>query len=407
MIQKDTEVILMDIKNASFSTQAVHAGQHGDPVTGALVSPLFMTSTYSWTEEKLERYLTGDREGIFTYGRSRNPTQNELQDKLSLLEGGEAALITASGMAAISLAILSFVHPGDHIISSKTVYGGTYALFTKIFEELKIDVTFVDDMNPSTLDKAFKKETKMVYTETICNPSMTVNDIEAISKWTKSKDILLIVDNTFCSPYICKPLEIGADVVVNSTTKYINGHGDIIGGSICGPFKFVDNIRGSIYQELGPVPSPFSCWLMLRGLKTLPLRMKAHCEGAMEVAKWLEANSKVEKVMYPGLESHSDHLLAKKMMGDKGYGGMISFIIKGGMDAGKTVLYNVEMCKLAVSLGDLDTLIEQPATMTHGKIAPAKREAMGVPDGLIRLSVGIEDPKDIIADLEKAFSNVK
>lgn len=397
----------MDLKNATFATQAVHAGQHGDPVTGALVSPLFMTSTYSWTEEKLERYLTGDKEGIFTYGRSRNPTQNELQEKLATLEGGEQALITASGMAAISLAILSVAHPGDHIISSKTVYGGTYALFTKIFEELKIDVTFVDDMDPATLEKACRKETKLLYTETICNPSMTVNDIEAIAKWTKEKNLLLIVDNTFCSPYLFKPLEVGADVVVNSTTKYINGHGDIIGGSICGSVKFVDNIRSSIYQELGPVPSPFSCWLMLRGLKTLPLRMKAHCEGAMEVAKWLEANPKVEKVMYPGLNSHPDHEVAERMMGEKGYGGMISFVIKGGMEAGKAVLFNVEMCKLAVSLGDLDTLIEQPATMTHGKIDPQKREAMGVPDGLIRLSIGVEDASDIIADLEKAFSHVK
>jgi len=397
----------MDLKKASFITQAVHAGQHGDPVTGALVSPLFMTSTYSWTEEKLERYLAGDKEGIFTYGRSRNPTQNDLQDKLALLEGGEQALITASGMAAISLAILSFVHPGDHIISSKTVYGGTYALFTKIFEELKIEVTFVEDMDSNTLEKALRKETKAVYTETICNPSMTLNDIETIGKWSKEKGLTLIVDNTFCSPYLYKPLEHGADVVVNSTTKYINGHGDLIGGSICGTFKFVDNIRGSIYQELGPVPSPLSCWLMLRGLKTLPLRMKAHCEGAMEVARWLEANPKVESVMYPGLESHPDHRLAEKMMGDKGYGGMISFVIRGGMEAGKAVLYHVEMCKLAVSLGDLDTLIEQPATMTHGKIDPEKRAAMGVPDGLIRLSVGIEDPKDIIADLEKAFSHVK
>ena len=397
----------MDMKNATFATQAVHAGQHGDPVTGALVSPLFMTSTYSWTEEKLERYLTGDKEGIFTYGRSRNPTQNELQEKLATLEGGEQALITASGMAAISLAILSVAHPGDHIISSKTVYGGTYALFTKIFEELKIDVTFVDDMDEETLEKACRKETKLLYTETICNPSMTVNDIEAIAKWTKKKNLLLIVDNTFCSPYLFKPLEVGADVVVNSTTKYINGHGDIIGGSICGSVKFVDNIRSSIYQELGPVPSPFSCWLMLRGLKTLPLRMKAHCEGAMEVAKWLEANPKVEKVMYPGLSSHPDHEVAKKMMGQKGYGGMISFVIKGGMEAGKAVLFNVEMCKLAVSLGDLDTLIEQPATMTHGKIDPEKREAMGVPDGLLRLSIGVEDASDIIADLEKAFKHVK
>ncbi len=324
-----------------------------------------------------------------------------------MLEGGEQALITASGMAAISLSILSFVHPGDHIISSKTIYGGTYALFTKIFEELKIEVTFVEDMAAAALDKALRKETKAVYTETICNPSMTLNDIESIGRWTKEKGLTLIVDNTFCSPYLYRPLEHGADVVVNSTTKYINGHGDLIGGSICGTVKFVDNIRASIYQELGPVPSPLSCWLMLRGLKTLPLRMKAHCEGAMEVARWLEANPKVESVMYPGLASHPDHDLATKMMGDKGYGGMISFVVRGGMAGGKAILYNVEMCRLAVSLGDLDTLIEQPATMTHGKIDPARRAAMGVPDGLIRLSVGIEDPKDIIADLERAFSHVE
>lgn len=397
----------MDLKNASFATKAVHGGQHGDPVTGALVAPMFLTSTYSWTEEKMERYLTGDKDGIFTYSRSRNPTQNDLQDKLALLEGGEQALITASGMAAISLAILSVVHPGDHIISAKTIYGGTHGLFTKIFDEMKIDITFVEDMTEENLSAALKDSTKIVYAESIYNPTMDVCDIPRIGKWAKEHNLLFFIDNTFCSPYLMRPLEMGADVVVNSATKYINGHGDLIAGTICSTHEFMEPIRSSIYQELGPVPSPFSCWLMLRGLKTLPLRMKAHCENAMVIAKWLEANPLVEKVFYPGLESHPHHELCKKLTDGKGYGGMISFIVKGGMDAGKAIVYNTDMIKMAVSLGDLDTLIEQPATMTHGKIPKEQREAMGIPDGLIRISVGIEDPADVIADLEKAFSHVK
>lgn len=397
----------MDLKNAKFATQAVHGGQHGDPETGAIVEPMFLTSSYSWTEEKLENYLSGNKDGIFTYGRSRNPTQNNMQTKLALLEGGEAALVTASGMAAISLAVLSVVHPGDHVISPKTVYGGTYSLFTKIFEEMKIEVTFVDDMSEETLSAARRENTKIVYAESIYNPTMEVCDIPAVAKWAKANDLLFIVDNTFCSPYVLRPLELGADVVVNSATKYINGHGDLIAGTICGSYKFVDNIRSSIYQELGPVPSPFSCWLMLRGMKTLPIRMKAHCENAMIVAKWLEEQDIVEKVLYPGLESHPQHELAKKLFQNNCYGGMITFIIKGGLDGGKSCMFNTKMIKMAVSLGDLDTLIQQPACLTHGKIPKEQREAMGIPDGMVRLSVGIEDPEDIIADLEEAFKHVK
>lgn len=398
---------MMDLNKAGFATKAVHGGQHGDPLTGAMVAPMYMTSTFAWTEEKMERYLTGDKDGIYTYGRSRNPTQNDMQAKLAMLEGGEAALVTASGMAAISLAILSVVHPGDHIISAKTIYGGTYALFTKIFEEMKIDVSYVEDITEENLNAALRPNTKIVYAESIYNPTMEMPDLPFIGKWAKSKNLLFFVDNTFCSPYLMRPLELGADVVVNSATKYINGHGDLIAGTICGKADFIDAIRSSIYQELGPVPSPFSCWLMLRGMKTLPIRMKAHCENAMVIAKWLEQQPVVEKVFYPGLPSHKNHEYAKKMFQGKGYGGMISFIVKGGMDGGKAVVYNTKLIKMAVSLGDLDTLIEQPATMTHGKIAKEEREKMGVPDGMLRLSIGIEDPEDIIADLTEAFSHVK
>jgi methionine-gamma-lyase len=238
----------------------------------------------------------------------------------------------------------------------------------------------------------------------VYNPTLEINDIDCIAAWAKKKGITTIIDNTFLSPYLFNPLERGIDVVVDSTTKYINGHGDLIGGSICGKFKFVDKIRSSIYQELGPVPSPFSCWLMLRGLKTLHLRVRAHCENAMEAAKWLESNPKVKKVIYPGLASHPQHELAAKLFGEKGYGGMIAFVVDGGIKAAQKVIDSMELAKYAVSLGDLDTMIQQPATMTHGKMQKEERERMGIDDGMLRLSVGVEDVRDIIADLERGLN---
>ncbi len=397
----------MDVSKCSFGTKAVHGGQNPDPETGALLAPLFMNSTYVWTSEKMERYLSGDKDGIYTYGRSRNPTQNDFQDKVAILEGAEAALATASGMAAISLAIMNAAHSGDHVITAKTVYGGTYALLTQIFEELKIEVTFVDDMSPATLDKALRPNTKVVYAETLANPTLEVVNLPELAAWAKKNNLISIIDSTFTSPYIVRPLEHGIDVVVHSTTKYINGHGDIIGGVIAGSFKFVDKIRSSMYQELGPVPSPFSCWLQLRGLKTLHLRMKQHCSNALAIAKWLEKHPAVEKVVYPGLESHPDHKLAKSMYREDCYGGIISFVVKGDIEAPKKVIEDCHMAKYCVSLGDLDTLIEQPATMTHGKIPREDRYKMGVEDGMIRVSVGVEDVEDIIADLEHGLAALK
>lgn len=391
-------------KDAFFATKAVHAGQHGDPETGAVVAPMFMTSTYEWTPEKMERYQNGDKEGIYTYGRSRNPTQNDLQDKIAALYGAEACLVTASGMAAISLAILNVALPGDHVISCRTIYGGTYGLFSKIFEEMKIEVTFLEDMSEASLDAAFRPNTKAIYGESVYNPTLEVGDIEIIAKWARKKGITSIIDNTFLSPYLMSPLDHGIDVVVDSTTKYINGHGDLIGGSICGKLDFVDKVRSSMYQELGPVPSPFSCWLMLRGLKTLHLRMKAHSENALEIARWLEKHPKVTRVAYPGLPSHAQHELAKRLYGDRGYGGMVSFVVEGGIAGAQSVIGNARLAKYAVSLGDLDTMIQQPATMTHGKMPPDERRRMGIDDGMIRLSVGVEDVRDIIADLEQALN---
>ncbi|MCE1252987.1 MAG: PLP-dependent aspartate aminotransferase family protein [Anaerolineae bacterium] len=396
----------MDIKKAKFATKAVHAGQHPEHETGALVSPMFLTSTYVFTPEKMDRYLAGDKAGIFTYGRSRNPTQNSFQEKVAALECGEAALATASGMAAISLAILGFVHSGDHVISCRTVYGGTYALFTKIFEEMKIEVTFLPEMTEAALEKAYRPNTKMVYMESILNPTIEILDIPMITRWAKSKGIVSMIDNTFTSPFIFRPIEqLGIDVVVHSTTKYINGHGDHIGGVIVGKADYIESLRSSIYQELGPVPSPFACWLGLRGLKTLHLRMRAHCENAMTLAKWLEANPKVEKVNYPGLESHPQHALAKSLFNGY-YSGMLNFSVAGGLKEAQKVINSLQMAYYAVSLGDLDTLVEHPATMTHGKIAPAERVKMGSPDNMIRISAGIEDVEDIIADLDQALRNI-
>lgn len=393
----------MDLKNTGFGTRAVHAGQDVDKETGALLAPMYMTSTYCWDPPTRERYLSGDKDGIFTYGRSRNPTQNSLQEKLASLEGGECCLVTASGMAAISLAVMNCVHSGDHLISYKTIYSGSYKLFTQIFEELKIDVTFIDDLDEATLKAALRPNTKAIYAETVFNPTIGILDIERFVKFAKAHNLVSIIDSTFTTPYLLRPLAYGADVVVHSTTKYINGHGDLIGGAIIGKFDFVDKIRSSIYQELGPVPSPFSCWLMLRGLKTLHLRMARHSENALAVAEWLARQPKIAKVIYPGLKNHPEHALSTRLFGGLGYGGMLSFVVEGGLDAATKLSDNTSIAKYCVSLGDCDTLIEQPPLMTHGMLPKEVREKMGIDDGMVRLSVGIEDVEDIIASLDHAI----
>lgn len=395
------------MENARFGTRAVHAGQKIDPQTGALLAPMYMTSTYCWDPETRDRYLSGDKEGIFTYGRSRNPNQNDLQEKIASLEGAERCLVTASGMAAISLAVLSAAHSGDHIIAYKTIYSGSFKLFTQIFEELNIEVSFVEDFSEETIGKVIRPNTKAIYAETIANPTMSVLDLDYFAECAKKHNLISIVDSTFTTPYIVRPIEHGVDVVVHSTTKYINGHGDLIGGAIVGNASFIDKIRASIYQELGPVPSPFSCWLMLRGLKTLHLRMREHSANAMIVAKWLEKHPMIESVAYPGLESHPDHALAQRLFGDRGCGGMMSFIVKGGLKNATTFSDNVEIAKYCVSLGDCDTMIQQPPLMTHGMLKPEVRAKMGINDGLVRLSVGIEDVEDIIDSLEHALNLIK
>jgi methionine-gamma-lyase len=322
-----------------------------------------------------------------------------LEEKMAELEGSEAALATASGMAAISITLLTLVEKGDQIICSSPVYGGTYSLMKELIQKMGAKVVFADATNLADVEKALTGKTKLIFLETPVNPTLDLIDVKAISEM--ATDAKIIVDNTFMTPYYQHPLELGADVVVYSATKYLSGHGDTLGGVIAGSKDFISEAR-RISVSTGGMISPFNAWLIIRGLKTLALRMEKHGENALIIAEFLSKHPKVEKVSYPGLPSHPRHELAKKQM--NGFGGMLSFEVKGGMAEAYKVLERVKLCRCAVSLGDVSTLIEHPATMTHHVIPENERLRLGITDGLIRLSVGIEDPSDIVADLEQALA---
>lgn len=390
-----------------FETLAVHAGSHPDEKTGALVEPVYMTSTFVFTPDKMERWLAGapqEDEIIYTYSRSRNPSQVSLQEKIAALEHGEASLATASGMSAITMAIMGHCKKGDHIISAQTIYGGTFGLFTHVLPEYGIDVTFVKDLTVESLEDAKNDNTKVIYFETIANPTLEIPEFDEIVDWAKKNNIKTVVDNTFTSPYLFKPLDWGIDTVVHSCTKYINGHGDLVGGVVVGSKDLCESLRKTEYMDIGPVPAPLNCYLMTRGLKTLHLRMERHCQNALAFANAMSKHPKIEKVIYPGLESNEYYNRALKYF--NGFGGMVSFVINGGIEEAKKVIFSLKIGKPAVSLGDLDTLVEIPAIMTHGKVPKEEREKMGVKDGLIRVSVGIENIDDIICDFEQAFEKI-
>lgn len=392
-----------DYSNKGYETKIVHAGQQPDPLTGALSTPIYQTSTFVFdsAEQGAARFAL-EEEG-YIYSRLGNPTNAALEEKMRVLENGEAALVTSSGIAAISTTILTMCGQGDHIVASDTLYGCTYALLSHTLPKFGIEVTFVRADNPENIKAAMKPNTKMVYVETPANPTLAMIDLEAAAKVAHDGGAMLVVDNTFMSPYCQRPLELGADIVVHSVTKYINGHGDVIGGVIVGPADFLVTARLVGVKDItGGVMSPFNAWLTLRGLKTLHVRMERHCSNAMKVAKYLETNPNITSVFYPGLPSHPQHELAKKQM--SGFGGMISFEIKGGIEAGRKVMNSVELCLLAVSLGDTETLIQHPASMTHSPIPAEERLKAGITDGLIRISVGLETAEDIIADLEQAIA---
>lgn len=392
-----------DYTNKGYDTKIVHAGQQADPLTGALSTPIYQTSTFVFDSAAQGAARFALEEEGYIYSRLGNPTNAALEEKMRVLENGEAALATSSGIAAISTTILTMCGQGDHIVASDTLYGCTYALLSHTLPKFGIEVTFVRANDPANIKAAMKPNTKMVYVETPANPTLAMIDLEAAANVAHEGGAMLVVDNTFMSPYCQRPLELGADIVVHSVTKYINGHGDVIGGVIVGPADFLMQARLVGVKDItGGVMSPFNAWLTLRGLKTLHVRMERHCSNAMKVAKYLESNPNVEAVFYPGLPSHPQHELAKKQMSN--FGGMISFEIKGGIEAGRKVMDSVELCMLAVSLGDTETLIQHPASMTHSPVPAEERLKAGITDGLIRISVGLETPEDIIADLEQAIA---
>ena len=395
-----------NLKNKKFATQAIHGGHKKDPVSGALTTPIFQTSTFVFdSAEQGGRRFALEEDG-FIYSRLGNPTNMQLEEKIALLEKGEACLSTASGMGAITSAFWTALKAGDHIVASKTLYGCTYALLNHGISRYGVEVTFVDAANLDEVRAAMKENTKVVYLETPANPDLKLVDIEAVAKiGHEVEGCMVIVDNTFCTPYIQRPLELGADVVVHSATKYLNGHGDVIAGFVVGKKEFIDQVRlFGVKDMTGAVLSPFDAYLIMRGMKTLQIRMDRHTKNAMEVAKFLESHENVELVNYPGLESFPQYELAQKQMDMPG--GMIAFEVKGGLEAGKKLLNSLELCTLAVSLGDCETLIQHPASMTHSPYTPEERAEAGISEGLIRISVGLEDAEDIIADLKQGLDRL-
>ncbi len=396
---------MRDIKTAGVNTQMVHAGQKPDPLTGALSTPIYQTSTFVFDSAEQGAARFALEEPGYIYTRLGNPTQDQLEEKMAVLERGEAGLAVASGMTAIAAPLWTLCSAGDHIVAANTLYGCTFALLSHAMPKFGIEVTFVDATDPENVDKAMKSNTKAVYIETPANPTMTIMNIKALASIAHRHGAQLMVDNTFMSPYCQRPLELGADIVVHSATKYLNGHGDVIAGVIVGRKDFVTQVRLEGVKDItGGCISPFNAWLILRGLKTLGVRMDRHCSNAMQVAQHLAQHPKVEAVYYPGLETHPQYALAKQQM--TSFGGIISFEIKGGVAAGRKVMNSVELCSLAVSLGDTETLIQHPASMTHSPVPPEERLKAGISDGLIRLSVGLEDVADIIADLDQALAKI-
>lgn len=381
-----------------FATRAIHAGYDPLDYHGALNPPVFLTSTFAFDkiETGIERFK-GEAQG-YIYSRVGNPTATVLETRLASLEGGEAALATSSGMGAITAVVWSLLKAGDEIIADRTLYGCTFALFTHQIQRFGMSVRFVDLTDPANLEGAFAPNTKMVFTESPSNPNMRLVDIAAVAKICRAAGVPLVVDNTYCTPYLQRPLELGADIVVHSMTKYLGGHGDLLAGAVVASREHIDLCRTVGIKEMnGACISAFDAYLVLRGLKTLPLRMDRHCANATALARDIAAHPAVDQVYFPGLESHLQHALAKRQMKD--FGGMIAFELKGGLQAGIRFMDAVELVTRAVSLGDAETLVQHPATMTHASYAPEERARHGFTDGLIRLSVGLEDYADLRADL--------
>jgi cystathionine beta-lyase/cystathionine gamma-synthase len=380
-------------------TTAVHAGESPDPATGALVTPIYLSTAYHLgTAENGAAIFSGEKDA-YVYTRWSNPTVAAFERKAAALEGAEAAVATASGMAAIASAILTTVKAGDHIVSATAIYPSTYHLMATQLGSLGIETTFVDAAEPAGVERAIRPATKLIYLETPGNPLLTLCDLETIGRMARAAGIATICDNTFASPVNQRPLELGIDTVVHSATKYFCGHGDAVGGLVAGRAPFIDRCLKEPLRYYGGVMAPFTAYLMLRGTATLPLRVERHNASALRIAAWLEGHPAVARVLYPGLPSHPQHALARRQM-TGGFGGMVCFDLKGGVEAGARLMNAVRVCSLATSLGDARSLISHPASTTHRVVSRAARLAQGVTDGLVRLSVGLEDVEDLIADLD-------
>jgi cystathionine gamma-lyase len=385
---------MSDNEKHGFGTKAIHAGQSPDPTTGAVMTPIYLTSTYA-------QQAPGVHKG-YEYSRTHNLTRFALEANLAALEGGVGGLCFASGLAATAT-LLQLFDTGTHVVAGDDIYGGSFRLFDKVFKRFGFDFSYVD---PAAGAKAFEaaitSRTKLVWLETPTNPMLKLADISAIAAVCKAKNVLLAVDNTFMTPYFQRPLELGADIAAHSLTKYLNGHSDVVGGALIFKDQALRDRVAFLQNASGAVPSPMDSWLVMRGTKTLHVRMERHEANAKQLASWLEGHAQVEKVYYPGLTSHPQHDLAKKQM--RGFGGMISFVLRGGLDHAKRFLSACKLFTLAESLGGVESLIEHPAIMTHASVPIENRQKLGIVDGFIRLSVGIEDVADLKSDLEAAFA---
>jgi len=394
-------------KPYGFATLCIHGKKHLDKHEGgrpirAVSTPIFQSSTFAFENAAHGAAIFAGEDDSYVYTRLGNPTQTALETEMAYLEKGEAALALSSGMAAATTAVLTCCQTGEHIVAGDTLYGGTHQLFTQTLPRMNITVTEVDTHDPENFAKAITKKTRLIYLESPANPTLVLTDIAAVAKIAHQAGIPVLVDNTFCTPYNQNPLELGADIVLHSATKYIGGHGDTVAGILVSKQDWILRARMEILRDLGGCISPFNAWLLLRGLKTLPVRMDRHQENAMEVAQFLSYHPKVTEVLYPGLKTHPQYELACSQQ--RGFGGMVSFLVKGGREAGRVVMDNVELCTLAVSLGDVDTLIEHPATMTHSTYSEDELKTVGIDPAMVRLSVGLENVDDIVADLRQALA---
>jgi cystathionine beta-lyase/cystathionine gamma-synthase len=377
-----------------FSTDAIHVGQEPDPLTGSIVAPIYQTSTYVLEE-------MGKDKG-YDYARTNHPNRKALERTIAKLEGGKAAFVFTSGMAGID-SVFRLLRPGDHAILSQAVYGGVFRLTTKLLADFGLEFSYVDTSSLDKVKEAFKKNTRMIYVETPTNPTMIVTDIATVSKFSRERNLTLVVDNTFLSPYLQQPIALGADIVVHSMTKYLNGHSDCTGGAVVLTRPEDAEKIYFIQRSAGAGLAPMDCFLVSRGIKTLAVRMDRHNSNGMAVANFLEKHPKVKRVIYPGLKSHAQHEIAKRQQ--RGFGAMISFDL-GSLEAARKLLNHVHLCSLAESLGGVETLISHPALMTHASVPAELQQQIGITQGLVRLSVGIEDVEDLIADLDQALARV-